>query len=111
MVFPICIEYDGDFPGSHFRYYDEETLLLHLDTIKNEYRMDNEILMFRIPHTCFNKNSNRQQVYEFMSKQFEILAKYEHPVVYYADPAPYEKRDTNLINAVHNVELLKYMFI
>jgi hypothetical protein len=98
--FPICIEYDGNYPGSHFSYIDETGKQNHISTvkrdkIKDKFALDNRMHMVRIPYTCFSNNSIEQLV-ENLELAFEFLKSKKEPFLYLADVEPYRERDDYL---------------
>jgi hypothetical protein len=98
--YPISLEYDCDFIGSHFKYDNETTKVNHINTvkrdrIKDEYCISNDIHMFRIPYTCF-KRGKEEQITSILEKELEFLSTCKEPIVLFADSAPYIKRDKAL---------------
>jgi hypothetical protein len=54
---PVCIEFDGDFPGGHFSPHpkrpDAHRNQVRRDKIKDKYIKDNNMILCRIPYTRF----------------------------------------------------------
>ena len=97
---PICIEYDGDYPGSHFFYRDEAEMERHRitvkrDKIKDDFVTTNRMHMIRIPYTCFVKNSI-EQMSDTLDESFNYLKLKKKSCLYLADKELYEERDSNL---------------
>lgn len=97
---PICLEYDGNRLGSHFRYSNEEEKESHFltvkrDQIKDNYIMSNGMHMVRIPYTCF-PNYLIEKLYIALDATFAYLKTRSKPRLYWADWTPYEKRDEQL---------------
>jgi hypothetical protein len=100
IKYPICIEYDGGFPGSHFNFQtstDKESHLLTVrrDRIKDNFIIANKMHIIRIPYTCFVKNSI-EMLHKTLEIAFNILKTKKKPFLYLADKKPYEIRDANL---------------
>jgi hypothetical protein len=59
IKYPICIEYDGNYPGSHFNNYKNEnekfshSQSIIRDSIKDKYIIINNMHLLRIPYTAF----------------------------------------------------------
>lgn len=93
---PVCIEYDGDYPGSHFKYTNEEEKKRHLETvkrdsIKDKYVNENNMHMIRIPYTCFNN------LEEILENKLERLKGKRSPRLYLADEEVYSRRNIKLL--------------
>lgn len=98
--YPICLEYDGNFPGSHFSYNTDEERENHIltvkrDKIKDKYAKDNKIHMIRIPYTCFPNNSE-EKLKETLEEALEILKTKKKPYLCLMNEDLYRKRDENL---------------
>lgn len=99
ILYPICLEYDGNYPGSHFSYRDDEEKRSHIltvkrDKIKDEYVLKNKIHMIRIPYTCF-PNKSSEDLIKRVGEVFEIL-KGKDPTLILLDEKNYTDRDINL---------------
>lgn len=102
--FSINIEFDGNYPGSHFKYLknDEESKQNHIrtvrrDRIKDAFCQANNIHSLRIPFTCFPRSVTIKQIDELLWKEFIFLSNCIKPTIRYADPTPYIKRDEHLL--------------
>ena len=98
---PICIEFDGDYPGSHFHYRDEVEKRAHVatvkrDLIKDDFVLNNEMHMVRIPYTCFKKDST-EMLNATLDIAFAKLKTKKKPYLLLTDKDPYEKRDAKLL--------------
>ena len=101
IKYPICVEYDGDFPGSHFSYETDEERERHIltvkrDKIKDKYAKDNKMHMIRIPYTCFPNNSE-EKLKETLEEALEILKTKKKPFLCLMDEELYKRRDENLL--------------
>lgn len=95
--YPIAIEYDGNYPGSHFSYSDEEEFIQHQKTLLSDKMKDlwlirNDIHLIRIPYTCM-KGYKQDVINEIMDKAFTFLADCSKPTLYLADVEPYQQRE------------------
>lgn len=100
--YPVAIEYDGNYPGSHFNYYDEEAKYNHQQTVKrdrlkDEYCIANGIHMLRIPYTFFPQNYDQTVIDGLIMQELIFLAGCQVPTMRLSDPVPYLKRDENLL--------------
>lgn len=101
IKYPICIEYDGNYAGSHFSYDNEvekENFLLTVkrDKIKDSFCLKNKMHIIRIPYTCFPKNSE-QIMHNNLDIILEELKSKKKPFLYLLDEDLYKKRDSKLI--------------
>ena len=99
--YPICIEFDGNFPGSHFSYQTDIEKARHISTVKRDkikdnYAMNNKMHMIRIPYTCFPKNSEKK-LKETLEEALEILKTKKKPYLCLMDEELYRRRDENLL--------------
>jgi hypothetical protein len=101
IKFPICIEYDGDYPGSHFSFDDEITKNKHISTVKRDkikdsFCVSNGMHLLRIPYTCFPQRRGQEAINAVLERELEILSHCDVPTLILADPKPYEERDNML---------------
>lgn len=101
IKYPIFIEYDGNYPGSHFSYQTDEEKKTHIltvkrDKIKDKYAKDNKMHMIRIPYTCFPNNSE-EKLKETLEEALEILKTKKKPFLCLMDEELYKRRDENLL--------------
>lgn len=95
---PICIEYDGNFPGTHFNNYrgneekDRHLLCLKRDMIKDKNVILNGIHLVRIPYSAF-MSGTQNEMNDVLITIFELLKKCEQPILHYVNPETYLKRD------------------
>lgn len=97
---PIAVEYDGNFPGSHFSYRNKEEENRHIktvkrDRIKDNYCLDNGIHVFRIPYSLYEAN-DPESLKSYFRKGLDFLSLNKEPIVYLADTEPYILRDKKL---------------
>lgn len=100
IKYPIFLEFDGDFPGSHFSYRNDREKERHIltvkrDKIKDNYAMNNKMHMIRIPYTCFPKNSE-EKLKETLEEALGILKTKKKPYLCLMDEDLYRRRDENL---------------
>lgn len=100
IKFPICIEYDGNYPGSHFSYRNDKEKIRHMESVKRDIIKDhycpyNNIHLIRIPYTCFI-NNNENLLIAILDASFETLIGLEKPIVHLADITPYYERNQRL---------------
>lgn len=96
---PICIEYDGNYPGSHFRYTNSKEKTRHQnslirDNIKDDWVLSNNKHMVRIPYTCF-KSYKQAEMDSVLDEAFSYLSDLEDPNMYYADYTPYQREESS----------------
>ena len=101
IKYPIFLEFDGDFPGSHFSYRNDREKARHVltvkrDKIKDKYAMNNKMHVIRIPYTCFPKNSE-EKLKETLEEALEILKTKKKPYLCLMDEELYRRRDENLL--------------
>lgn len=97
IKFPVCIEYDGNYPGSHFNFSNTEEYLAHrkmviCDNIKNSWLIEHGMHLLRIPYTLM-KGFKQEKTNEIMDKALVFLAGCSEPTLYLADEEPYRQRD------------------
>ena len=99
VEYPICIEYDGNYPGSHFNnYYNHKDKESHIqsikrDTIKDNIIIENGMHLLRIPYTAFPKE-NQEKMNTVLEKSLNYLKTCNQPTLYRVNPETYLLRDT-----------------
>lgn len=93
VKFPVCIEYDGNYPGSHFSYTNDEEKSRHQDSlirdnIKDGWVVRNDKHMVRIPYTCF-KSYKQAEMDSVLDRALLHLNDLDTPTIYHADYTPY----------------------
>lgn len=96
IKYPVCIEYDGNYPGSHFSYTNDEEKARHQDclirdNIKDDWAARNDKHMVRIPYTCF-KSRKQEEMNSVLDQAFLYLNDLDDPTIYHADDTPYHRK-------------------
>ena len=112
---PICIEFDGNYPGSHFLYRNDNEKIKHISTvrrdrIKDDFVKNNNMHMIRIPYTCF-VNNNEEQLIKHLSNSLESLKNETTPQFLPCDKELYKKRDDNLNEIIKQINVYIYIYI
>ena len=99
IKYPLCIEYDGNYPGTHFNNYrNEQEKQSHLqcvmrDAIKDTKIIANNMHLIRIPYTAF-KRYDQSEMNEALYQSLSYLETCKIPTLYRVHPDTYLLRDT-----------------
>lgn len=98
IKYPLCIEYDGNYPGSHFNNYRNEQekqshkQCITRDTIKDNIIIANNMHLLRIPYTAF-PSYKQSEMDEALYEGLNYLNTCEEPTLYRVHPETYLLRD------------------
>lgn len=95
VAIPICIEYDGDYLGSHFKYSSKKEEKAHIETvrrdkIKDVFVVTNGCHMVRIP---FSVKDSVEAMEVVIREMFSVLERQPAPMLYLVNSELYRARD------------------